>query len=1069
MTEFCLKPQYHALYQWLRGHPDWVQPPRSKETNIFDPKGSSYKIPAKEVGGLMRMQGECVAGGVPTLLMEKQAKDSCLFVDLDMEFNGPKGCVADQGGSCIEGGHLRLFSLQVGAVLASIFDLGPEFISESDAFAELGVVAVYTRKSAPKQIRPPTRTMPGCWRDGVHGYIFVRGDAPVRRYVLNQLQNVRAVEAAFGRSAQGMALANPDKCIDFNSAHVPTGLYGACKPGGQPYDFAAMHAMRFTDSLRIDPATGDMSASGNANISLTEMDPPEDRLRPWEFSLNFEMPGGAVPKLAPPLTPVAAGLIQQLREREGLDPAEARSMDEQIQELALKDSDFLYWRDMLQLINLDTMGRTEWRDVIFAISTLGGQSSAALAPADWRLLAQYFSQRAPAYYNEAGFDAMWRQATMRQRDADDDGTISWRKILYMARRDNPHRYYALRDSSHEARLRRMVFENGGELTNANIATLLHHMFRDRYVTLKSELVSLGEKVPRGGYIWMEIGHPSRQANLQFDGDLWKWNVIGSRPDSLLNAMMDQLPAMVRHVETYVRDQMDGADEDQGKNLADVLKELKRSRKALGGSGFINGALTLAATRFVDYNFSARLDADPSLLGVANGILRVKRGHVDFIHGMCDAPVSKHSAVAWADMPAGHPARVRLRKVLGDIFPDGRLDWVMKYSSMALTGGRKMHGFIVLLIGGGNNGKSVYQELMRGLFEEYGYKAPESILTGKRENSDGHNSAYAAMAGKRYIYFSEPKRRNGAVTLEVERLKEITSPEVQSTRDLCAKQVNFAIEAILMASSNNDFAVTENNYSIWKRLVRVLCQTRFVPNPDPEDPRQVLEDPSIGNEYILNPETRSAFLAELVDHYRELHAAYGGNIKHVPCTAVHNDTASYRASLDQISAFVGARVVRRADRVKAAAHENEADPGGPGRDMNLPAVVAEYKTWYAANNSGAQIRSTLSLVRELDDSIISKYQYKDEHGTTRFSGLRLLNEDDPAPVAGEAAFSLELSNPVRKGSPRGDSPAPGDLPQELPSAVPAVQPQGAGRANVHGALEVLARCSSDSESEGSGDD
>lgn len=1013
MDEYCLKPQYHALKECLNGHPTWEQPPRSSETNIFNPRGKSYKIPAENVGDVLRLQGECAAAHIPTALMEKQSHDSCLFVDADIKFSGPKGCAPDRGGACFGRDQLVAFSNLVCSSMAPLLDL-----SDIDRVDELcptvsdpGIVGVVARKPKPKKLREPTATEPGEWRDGLHAYIFIRGDKAMREYVLSAFQATKVIEKTFHRLDTGVEISNPGNTIDMNAAYVPTTLYGACKIGSEPYIAEYCFVMRREAELELGD-DGTLRDGGGYRLVAQEHPMPDVRDLAWEMSLNFEMPGG-FPKTPVIFAQPALMQMQKIRDRRGLDTAVARTTDEQLQEIEMRDPTFTYWRDILQLITVEKAKYNDWRNVVFALGSMPEGDRE-----DWKVLAKFFSQRAPSLYDEAGFETMWQQATARGRRAGGNA-VSWRTILYLAHRDNPIQFKGVCRNSHEGVLTKMAYENNGEISHSDITVLLRQMYGNRYITVKAEHVDLGDRESGGrdAYVWLELGTPGRRANLTVEGDMWKWNVIWGNPDSLMLDIMDELPKMFRRVQEKLKERADTADEDEGKQLGHLIQNFKQSRRQMGNANFVANVIKLARVRFVDYTFASKLDKDPRMLGVANGILEFDdRGGVNFITGMCDAPVSRHSTVEYRDLPYDHPDRARLRQVLSDIFPEGRYDWMMKYASLSLVGGRKTHAFIVFLVGGGNNGKSVFLELLRVLMDQYSFKAPVSLLTSRRESSDGHNSAYACCSGKRYIYFSEPEksRHNNAVVLEPARLKEMTSPEVQSTRNLRKGQVNFILEGIMMASTNNDFTFSENNYSMWKRAVRIMCNTRFVPNPDPNDPRQKLEDPTISDAYILDPRTRSAFLAELIDHYSDLLRNYGGNIKRVPCDAVHNDTLSYRKMLDKISTFIADCVVERAAGLPSVGHENEPDAGAPDRDMNKPALLDRYREWFAENNAGAAVRNMDSVASELDDAAISRLFYMDEFGIGRYRGLRLLCEDFPTALPGEARIEMALSVPVPSG-------------------------------------------------------
>jgi phage/plasmid-associated DNA primase len=873
-------------------------------------------------------------------------------------------------------------------------------------------------------VRPATKASKNAqaaWRDGMHIYVFVRAKRAEREHFFQHVRK-RLVDA-LARAGDGR-LINPDTAFDMGTVSAPIALYGSpTKVGGTVYRFAALHHLRF--GRTVEGGAGEApeylsetsyavgfshAGDGEPFLSIAAQSPTELPAPAWELSLNWERAGGVIKKHAPPVRP---------EHRAALPLADAvRTAADLLAERGQTAPLVVYWKNMIDLIDVAQVRRNEWRNLVYAIASLGPE---------WELLGRYFSERAThrdGRTRVAEFEKLWPEA---QRGG--ETAITWRSILYVARRDAPEQYYALQQNSNMEYARQLLMANGGQITHAAASQLLHHMYRERYITLKPEMA--GALAGRGGdYVWLEMGYPGRDRRLRRPGDDWKWNVVGSRPDSLVREIKTTLAQMVGQIIARAAEQAEERDDDQ----RDLLRQLKNSRRSLGTMQFVAGVLRSAADDFVDYGFALRLNRDPNFMGVANGVLEVRTEvgtdgqFVRLLANAAGAAISKYSVVAYVPAMADphHPARVRLRRILGDIFRD-RLDWIMKYASLALRGGRKTNAFMVILVGGGNNGKSVFLELMRLTFGHFGYKAPVSILTSMREKPNEANSAYALMAECRFVYFSEPEGdgHDANNALRMARLKEMLSPEVQSTRNLREGQLNFVLEAILIASTNNDFTVRENNYSVWKRLVRVCCDTRFVPNPHPDDPRERLEDPSISDAYINDPQTQSAFLAELIDHFEVLQRDYNGDIKRVPNAQVRADTQYFRETQDVIHQFIRRCVVRRASPAMVAAareaHEdNEADDDTDPRladeydqDPSVPLMLQMYNQWRGHNGIGGRVPETTGR-REFADSEIGRYLYKNAQLREHFRGLRVLGLNESA-APGETPVMTELEVSVSAGA------------------------------------------------------
>lgn len=1032
-----------ALKRYLEREAGWLRQSGAPDTNFFVPHGPMYAVPEAALEGLFALQSACWREGAEHCLMEKQVGDTCLVVDVDADYAG-----AGQPGapSQFSDREFNRLSVAVAHALHEVFDWEahgaalareePALFAPRDADPALGPPnpALECGVHVAYLVRPRTKaakTAGAQWREGLHAVVFVRAPPAARRYLFERLA-AGNFAGAFSRLGAAR-LANPQSALDPGPVTAPIALLGSpTKPGGAVYQLAALHRLRFGHLLRpadgplapaldslqdppmrcafLPPGPAPAGRAWEAFLTVSPCDPQALACPAWELSVAHQAPGGAVRKWGPPLRAAAAAACAR---------APAAGPDAALAEAAFMSPAVAYWRSMLGLVKAEQLSRNEWRDVVYAVASLGPEPH-------WRLLAEEFSARARhrgGQSRAADLAGVWPGAGR--------AGVTWRTILFRAKRDAPEEYHALRQTSALARLRDKLLANNGELTHHVAAEVLHYLFRDRYVAVEAELAP---RSTRGRPGWYELGHPGREPRLTNPGDEWKWNYVGARPASLAHEITGVLSALAKQVLAQALEQADAGDGNKA-----FIRELKLSCRRLQGEPFIRGALQRAADLFADYRFAASLDRDPRYFGIAGGVLEVcdasdrpPGGDWVQVHtALCAAPVSLYTAVQFAPELADpqHPARRRLRQVLGDIFGP-RYDWVMKYSSLALRGGRKTAAFMVMLIGGGNNGKSVFLELMRTTFGHFGYKAPVSILTSAREKGQDANSAYAAMKRMRFIYFSEPEgdghdQRNA---LRMARVKEMLSPEAQSTRGLHASQENFILEAVMFASTNNDFTVQENNYSVWKRLVRVVCETRFVPNPHPDDPREKLEDPSVSDSYINSPETQSAFLAELAHHYAELQDRYGGNIKRVPNAQVRADTQFFREAQDLIHQFIRAHVCRRARPVELA--EPAAEPGAaaeapaaeaPAAEAPDPRAAPDYDTdplavevaqaynrWRTRCGAG-RIPPTTAL-RELRDSVLGRYHYSSADRREYFRGVRVLDEGE-APAPGEEPLVAELDVPV----------------------------------------------------------
>ena len=154
------------------------------------------------------------------------------------------------------------------------------------------------------------------------------------------------------------------------------------------------------------------------------------------------------------------------------------------------------------------------------------------------------------------------------------------------------------------------------------------------------------------------------------------------------------------------------------------------------------------------------DADPWLLGVANGVVDLRIGAVR--EGRSEDRITMHSPIPY-DPEAQCPRWLTfLKELFGD---DGELiDFIWRACAYSLTGltNEECHFFCW---GSGCNGKGTFQRVQRDILGDYAANTPFSTLEMSSRNSIPND--LAALYGKRLVTASE---LNEAVRLNEARMK-----------------------------------------------------------------------------------------------------------------------------------------------------------------------------------------------------------------------------------------------------------------------------------------------------------
>jgi putative DNA primase/helicase len=262
-----------------------------------------------------------------------------------------------------------------------------------------------------------------------------------------------------------------------------------------------------------------------------------------------------------------------------------------------------------------------------------------------------------------------------------------------------------------------------------------------------------------------------------------------------------------------------ADRDEREHA--LLERLRWARKCeLAGN--IEATLETAKPYFAIK--AEQLDADPDLLGCANGVLDLKSlefrehrqsDHVTKVTG-CDL-VPDASAPMW-------------EKFLADVFEgDAELvEWFQRFIGYTLSGHRNQH-LLPILWGGGSNGKSTALGALQAMFGDYGDTAAETLLIQKFGSE--HPTQIAALQGKRFVVASESSE-NGR--LNEERVKAITGGDKIRARRMRMDGFTFDPTHQLVLQTNHKPKVTGTDEGIWRRLRLIPFTRKFTGKErDPE--------------------------------------------------------------------------------------------------------------------------------------------------------------------------------------------------------------------------------------------
>jgi len=227
---------------------------------------------------------------------------------------------------------------------------------------------------------------------------------------------------------------------------------------------------------------------------------------------------------------------------------------------------------------------------------------------------------------------------------------------------------------------------------------------------------------------------------------------------------------------------------------------------------INAALELSATDCDMAITSDKLDTDLMLFNFNNGTYDL--GLDLFLPHDKSQNITKTCGYNYdlvAKCPNWEAFMVRIFKSLPDEERKDMIEYLQKAVGYSLTGSTSEQS-IFLCHGAGGNGKSVFNEVLRMLFGEYGTTISARSLTLEGDKSIRND--LAGLKGVRFVSASENAKKS---VLDEELIKKLSGGEPVQARFLNKEYFTFVPTLKLWWSFNHAPALNDQTESIWRRV------------------------------------------------------------------------------------------------------------------------------------------------------------------------------------------------------------------------------------------------------------
>jgi putative DNA primase/helicase len=277
----------------------------------------------------------------------------------------------------------------------------------------------------------------------------------------------------------------------------------------------------------------------------------------------------------------------------------------------------------------------------------------------------------------------------------------------------------------------------------------------------------------------------------------------------------------------------------------------------------------------------KLDADPWVLGVQNGVVELKTGK--FRPARREDMITKRANVAF-DRKARCPNWLKFLDTVtgGDVSVQSYIQRLVGY---ALTGSVREEVMFVLY-GTGNNGKSTFRETVHSFVGDYALAADAGLLI-ERKTPGGATPELARLKGRRLVSINETSENDH---LNEARVKFVTSQDKITARNLYQGFFDFDPSHKTFLTTNHKPIIRGTDIGIWRRIHLLPFTVAIPPEKVEKDFRERRLMPELSG--ILN-----WALMGLAAYLKE-----GLN----PPQAVLASTKEYREDMDVVGQWIAER-------------------------------------------------------------------------------------------------------------------------------------------------------------------
>ena len=265
----------------------------------------------------------------------------------------------------------------------------------------------------------------------------------------------------------------------------------------------------------------------------------------------------------------------------------------------------------------------------------------------------------------------------------------------------------------------------------------------------------------------------------------------------------------RYAEMIVEEMRIEASQETNEGLRkEMIRNVKKASNSSGKKALLEEAQHLENIPTVNNDY----DQDDFYLNTMSGVVDLNSGEI--IDHNKDLLMSKiiPYKVVFDQKPT------KWLNFLDDIFLKDQemIDFIQKAIGYTLTGSIREQSMF-LAFGEGNNGKSVFLDVLSRMMSDYGMTAQVESLLERKGGSSNHTADLARLKGARFVTTGE---NNQGTKINEGLVKQLTGGEKITARFLYGQEFEFYPNFKIWLATNHKPIIRGNDKGIWRRIIAI---------------------------------------------------------------------------------------------------------------------------------------------------------------------------------------------------------------------------------------------------------